>query len=87
MSPAEHSKARGDLKGVDAVFRDIFDAAGPLTGGSTRRWREDVLANDERVVVTGPWRDASWRSTPYDGRLTEARFFPFDRAASGRFFE
>jgi ketosteroid isomerase-like protein len=87
----------GDLKGAAAVFRDIFDAAGRLTGGETRLWLEDVLANDERVVALVGW-SSSYRGrtmegrelalyTVRDGRITEARFFPFDRAASDRFFE
>jgi hypothetical protein len=45
----------GDLRGAEAVFRDIFDRAGELTGGSTRLWLEGVLATDRHVVALVDW--------------------------------
>ncbi len=104
MSAPEHPNARllrafhgGDLTGIEAVFRDIFDAAGRLTGGTTRLWLEDVLANDGRAVALVGWA-SSYRGRTMEGRelalytirdaqIAEARFFPFDKAASDRFFE
>jgi uncharacterized protein len=86
----------GDLTGVDAVLRDVFDGAARLTGGTTRLWLEDVLANDVRAVALVGWastyrgRTMEGRElalyTIRDGRIVEARFFPFDRAASDAFF-
>jgi ketosteroid isomerase-like protein len=45
----------GDLRGVVAVFRDIFDRAGKLTGGSTELVPVDVLANDARAIAIVDW--------------------------------
>ena len=68
----------GDLQGLETVLRDVFDGAAQLTGGSTRLWLEDVLANDRRAVALYTIRD---------DQIVEARFFPFDRAASDAFFD
>jgi uncharacterized protein len=86
----------GDLKGLEAVFREVFDHAGELTGGSTRLWLEDVLANDARAVALVAWssiyrgRTMQGRElalyTFRDGLIAEAWFFPFDKAASDAFF-
>jgi ketosteroid isomerase-like protein len=87
----------GDLKGLETVLRDVFDGAATLTGGSTRLWLEDVLANDRRQVALGGWsstyRDRTMEGrelalfTIRDGQIVEARFFPFDQAASDAFFD
>ena len=45
----------GDLRGRDAVFRDVFDAAGELTGGTTRLWIEHVLATGRHVAALVGW--------------------------------
>ena len=34
----------GDLHGRDAVLRDVFDAAGELTGGTTQLGIEEIIA-------------------------------------------
>jgi ketosteroid isomerase-like protein len=87
----------GDLQGLETVLRDVFDGAAKLTGGSTRLWLEDVLANDRRAVALVGW-SSTYRGrtmegcevalyTIRDGQIAEARFFPFDRAASDAFFD
>jgi ketosteroid isomerase-like protein len=68
----------GDLQGLETVLRDVFDGAAKLTGGSTRLWLEDVLANERRAVALYTIRD---------GQIAEARCFPFDRAAADAFFD
>ncbi len=86
----------GDLKGLETVLREVFDRAGQLTGGSTRLWLEDVLANDARAVALVGW-SSTYRGrtmqgrelalyTVRDGRIVEAWFFPFDKEASDAFF-
>lgn len=87
----------GDLKGLETVLRDVFDGAAKLTGGSTGLWLEDVLANDRRAVALVGW-SSTYRGRTMDGRevalytirdgpIVEARFFPFDQAASDAFFD
>jgi ketosteroid isomerase-like protein len=86
----------GDLKGIEAVLRDVFDRAGELTGGSTQLWLEDVLANDARAVGLVGWSSTYRGRTMQgkelalyavrDGQIAEAWFFPFDKAASDAFF-
>jgi ketosteroid isomerase-like protein len=85
----------GDLKGLETILRDVFDGAATLTGGSTRLWLEDVLANERRAVAFVGWsftyrgRTMEGREvalyTIHDGQIVEARFLPFDRAASAFF--
>lgn len=86
----------GDLHGLETVLRDVFDAAATLTGGTTRLWLEDVLANDHRAVALVGW-SSTYRGRTMEGRevalytiragrIAEARFFPFDKAASDAFF-
>ena len=86
----------GDLYGLDAVFRDVFDRAGELTGGSTRLTPVDVLANDERAVAIVDWSSTYRGRTMHGrelahyeirkGRIVEAWFYPWDKAASDAFF-
>jgi len=92
-SPPPHG---GELRGVEAVLRDVFDQAGRLTGGSTRLWLEDLMANDKRAVALVGWRTSlrgetmeGWELALYSirrGKICEARFFPFDPAAYDAFF-
>ena len=81
----------GDLKGRDAVFRDIFDAASQLTGGTTRLWLESVIATDRHVAALVGW-SSTFRGKTMSGRelavfqcdagtITEAWFYPEDPAA------
>ncbi len=87
----------GDLVGIEAVFREIIDKAGELTGGSTRLWLHDVLANDQHAVALVNW-SATYRGKTMEGRevavyhvhngqITEAWFYPEDKAASDAFFQ
>ena len=71
----------GDLRGVDEVLRDVFDRAGELTGGSTRLWLEDVLANDRHVVAVVGW------SSTYRGRTMQSRELALYRIEGGRIAE
>jgi hypothetical protein len=82
--------------GGAAVFRDILDRAGELTGGSTELVPVDVLANDVRAVAIVDW-SATYRGRSMHGRgfaryeirdscITEAWFYPWDKAASDAFF-
>jgi ketosteroid isomerase-like protein len=91
--PAPHG---GDLVGAEVVLRDIFEAAGELTGGSTRLWLHDVVANKEHAVALVNWssqyRGHTMESREVavfhvrDGRITEAWFYPQDPAAAEAFF-
>ena len=91
--PAPHG---GDLKGRDAVFRDVFDAAGHLTGGSTKLWVENVLATDRHAAALIGWsstlrgRTMSGRELAVfhleSGRIVEAWFYPEDPDAVLAFF-
>lgn len=86
----------GDLRGAEAVLSDIFDRAGKLTGGTTRMWLHDVLANDVHAVALVNWsstykgRTMEGREVAVyhvrDGKITEAWFYPEDKAASDEFF-
>lgn len=86
----------GDLRGAEAVFRDIFDRAGELTGGTTRMSLHDVLANDAHAVALVNW-SATHKGRTMEGRevavyhiragkITEAWFYPEDKSASDEFF-
>ena len=86
----------GDLHGREAVFRDIFDAAGELTEGSTRFWLHDVLANDEHAVALVHW-SSTYRGKTMEsrevavfhvrgGKIAEAWFYPEDPEAVKEFF-
>jgi quercetin dioxygenase-like cupin family protein/ketosteroid isomerase-like protein len=57
----------GDLQGRDAVLRDVFDAAGELTAGSTQLWLVDQLSVGDLVVALVGW------SSAYRGRVMESR--------------
>ncbi len=86
----------GDLSGAEAVFREIFDKASELTGGTTRMWLHDVLANDAHAVALVNWsathrgRTMEGREVAVyhvrDGKITEAWFYPEDKSASDEFF-
>ncbi|HEX8456059.1 MAG TPA: nuclear transport factor 2 family protein [Pyrinomonadaceae bacterium] len=86
----------GDLRGAEAVFRDIFDRASQLTEGTTRMWLDDVLANDRHAVALVNWsatykgRTMQGREVAVyhvrDGKITEAWFYPEDKSASDAFF-
>ena len=56
----------GDLRGIAAVFRDILDRAGKLTGASTQLAPVDVLAEDARAAIV------EWSAT-YKGRTLHGR--------------
>ncbi len=86
----------GDLKGRNAVLRDVFDAAGELTGGSTRLWLEQVVATGRHVASLVGWSSA-YRGQTMEGRelavfhveggrIVEAWFYPEDPEAVLAFF-
>ena len=86
----------GDLRGRDAVFRDIFDAAGQLTGGTTKLWVESVIATDRHTAALVGW-SSTYRGRTMAGRelaifqlesgqIVEAWFYPEDPAAVLAFF-
>jgi uncharacterized protein len=86
----------GDLRGVDAVFHDILDAAGELTGGTIRLWLEGVLATDRHVAALVGW-SSTYRGKTMIGRevalflirdrkVVEAWFYPEDPEAAEAFF-
>ncbi len=87
----------GDLRGREAVFRDVFDKAAELTGGSTRLWAEDVLATDRNAVALVGWssryRGRSMESRELalfrieDGTIREAWFYPEAPEEARAFFE
>jgi ketosteroid isomerase-like protein len=87
----------GDLHGAEAVFRDVFDKAGDLTGGSTRLWLESVLATDRHAVALVGWsstyRGRTMRSREIalyairEGRVIEAWFYPEDPDGALEFFQ
>jgi ketosteroid isomerase-like protein len=86
----------GDLRDRDAVFRDVFDAAGELTGHTTRLWLEQVMATGRHVAAMVGWsstfrgRCMSGRELAVfhveGGRIVEAWFYPEDPAAVMAFF-
>lgn len=86
----------GDLVGAEAVFRDIFEKAGELTGGTTRLRLHGVIADDELAVAIVHW-SSSYRGGVMEGveaavyrirggKIVEAWFHPADKAASDGFF-
>jgi len=86
----------GDLRGRDAVLRDVFDAAGELTGGTTRVWLEHVLATSRHVAALVGW-SSTFRGRSINGRelavfhveggrIVEAWFHPEDPEAVLAFF-
>ena len=86
----------GDLRGRDAVLRDVFDAAGELTGGTTRLWLEHVLATGRHVAALVGW-SSTFRGRSINGRelavfhveggrIVEAWFHPEDPEAELAFF-
>jgi ketosteroid isomerase-like protein len=86
----------GDLVGVDAVFRDIFDKAGELTDGTTRLRLHDVIADDELAIGLVYW-SSTYRGRAMEGKevaiyrirggkVVEAWFHAPDGAASDAFF-
>jgi ketosteroid isomerase-like protein len=86
----------GDLRGRDAVLKDVFEAAGELTGGTTRLWLESVLATDHHAAAVIGWssifrgRSMSGRELAVfyvtDGRIVEAWFYPENPDAVQAFF-
>lgn len=86
----------GDLVGADAVFGDIFEKAGELTGGTTRLRLRDVIADDKLALALVHWsstyRGRTMEGTEAavyrirEGRIVEAWFHPADQAASDEFF-
>jgi ketosteroid isomerase-like protein len=86
----------GDLRGRDAVLRDVFDAAGELTGGTTRLWIESVLATGCHAAAVIGWSSVfrgnsmSGRELAVfhvtDGRIVEAWFYPENPDAVQAFF-
>jgi ketosteroid isomerase-like protein len=86
----------GDLHGADAVFRDVFDRAGELTGGTTKLWLESAFATDRTAVALVGWsstyRGRTMRSrevavyTVEAGQIREAWFHPEDPEAALAFF-
>jgi quercetin dioxygenase-like cupin family protein len=86
----------GDLRGRAAVLRDVFEAAGELTGGSARLWLIDQLSIGDLVIALVGWssvyRDRRMESrelaiyrVAHDG-IAEAWFYPEDPMESWRFF-
>jgi ketosteroid isomerase-like protein len=86
----------GELRGAEAVLHDVVDRAGEITDGSTRLDLVDVLANAQRALAIVDWsatirgRSARGREIAHfeirSGRIVEAWFYPWDRAASDAFF-
>jgi hypothetical protein len=86
----------GDLLGRAAVLRDVFDAAGELTGSSSRLWLIDQVSLGRlgcgagRVVVRLPReRDGSRELAVYRVErrsIAEAWFYPEEPVRSWRFF-
>uniref|UniRef100_UPI0039780597 hypothetical protein n=1 Tax=Salmonella sp. SAL4437 TaxID=3159892 RepID=UPI0039780597 len=70
------------------VFRDIFDAAGQLTGGTTKLWVESVIATARHAAALVGW-SSTYRGRSMTGRelavfdivsaqIVEAWFYPED---------
>jgi uncharacterized protein len=86
----------GDLVGSDAVIAGVIEAAGALTGGTTRLDLRDVIAGETHALALVDWsttldgREMSGTEGAVyrivDGRVAEAWFFPEDPAASDAFF-
>jgi ketosteroid isomerase-like protein len=86
----------GDLVGVEAVLRDVFDKAGELTGGSTTLELVQTFATDDHVAALVNW-SSEYRGKRMegreiavyrvrDGRVTEAWFYPANQEAAWEFF-
>jgi ketosteroid isomerase-like protein len=86
----------GDLLGADRVIGEIVDAAGRLTGGSTRLLLHSVIADGALVAALVRWSSTMHGRTMegqeaavykvVDDRIVEAWFHPGDQAASDAFF-
>lgn len=86
----------GDLVGADRVIADIVDAAGQLTGGSTRLVLQAVIADGVLVAALVRWSSTmagramqGQEAAVYkvvNGRIVEAWFHSGDQAASDAFF-
>ena len=87
----------GDLRGREAVFRDVFDRAAVLTGGTTRLWVEEAMATDRNGVALVGWsstyRGRTMKSRELalfrieEGTIREAWFYPEAPEAAREFFE
>ena len=86
----------GDLVGLEAVLRDVFDKAGELTGGTTTLELAQTLATGDHVAALVNW-SSEYRGRRMDGRelavyrvrdgrVTEAWFFPENQEAAWEFF-
>lgn len=86
----------GDLVGADTVLGQIVDAAGAITGGTTRLELQGVMADGVLAVALVRWsatlQDRTMRGCEaavykvVDGRIVEAWFHPADPEASDAFF-
>lgn len=76
----------GDLLGAEQVVSEIIEAAGVLTGGSTRLWLEAVIATDRHASAVVGW-SSTYRERTMEGRelavfrteggsIREAWFYP-----------
>jgi ketosteroid isomerase-like protein len=86
----------GDLVGLDAVLRDVFDRADELTAGTATLDLVQTLATDDHVAALVNW-SSEFRGRRMDGRelavyrvragrVTEAWFFPENQEAAWEFF-
>jgi ketosteroid isomerase-like protein len=86
----------GDLAGLETVLAQIVDAAGAITGGTTRLALHAVVADGALVVALVRWsatiagRTSDGREAAVyrieDGRIAEAWFHPEDPGAADAFF-
>lgn len=86
----------GDLVGAETVLAEIVEAAGLITGGTTRLTLQSVAADGVLVVALVRWSATLDGRTMdgqeaavfrvVDGRIAEAWFHPADPAASDAFF-
>jgi quercetin dioxygenase-like cupin family protein/ketosteroid isomerase-like protein len=86
----------GNLHGRTAVLREVFDAAGELTGGSGHLWLVGQLALGELVLALVGWsstfRGRTMESRELavyrlaDGSIAEAWFYPEEPLQAWRFF-
>jgi ketosteroid isomerase-like protein len=86
----------GDLVGAEAVIGNVIEAAGELTGGSTRLELRDAIASDTHALALVDWSTtlhgkqmSGTEAAVYriaGGRVVEAWFFPEDPGASDAFF-
>ena len=86
----------GDLIGRAAVLRDVFDAAGELTAGSSKFWLVDQLSLGDLVAALVGW-SSTYRGEEIETRelavyrverdtIAEAWFYPEEPVRSWRFF-